>query len=110
MKIPYALFPLWIIEQYELDKHVHNGYIYLELRRAVWGLPRAAILANKRLKQKLAPFGYHECKNSPGLWYHKTKNITFTLVDDNFRVKYADTSDVEHLIASIQANYELTVD
>ena len=53
MKMPYALFPQWIIEQYELDKHVQNGYIYLELRRAVWGLPQAGILANKRLKQKI---------------------------------------------------------
>ena len=41
MKIPLALFPRWIIEQYELEKHMHNGYIYLELRRAVWGLPQA---------------------------------------------------------------------
>ena len=51
MKIPLALFPRWIIQQYELERHMHNGYIYLELIRAVWGLPQAGILANKRLKQ-----------------------------------------------------------
>jgi hypothetical protein len=110
MKIPYALFPQWTIEQYGLDKHEHNGYIFLELRQAVWGLPQAGILANKKLKQKLAPFGYHECKNTPGLWYHETRNITFTLVVDNFGVKYVDTTNVEHLISSIKKNYELTVD
>ncbi len=82
----------------------------MELRRAVWGLPQAGILANKCLKCKLAPFGYHECKNTPRLWYHDTKNITFTLVVDNFGVKYVDKSNVEHLIASLQANYALTVD
>ena len=84
MKIPLALFPQWIIEQYDLKKHVHNRYIYLELRQSVWGLPQAGIHANKLLKQKLEPFGYHKCKNTPGLWYHKTKSITFTLVVDNF--------------------------
>jgi hypothetical protein len=47
MKIPYALFPRWIIDQYGLEEHLHNGYIFLELRRAVWGLPQAGILANK---------------------------------------------------------------
>jgi len=25
MKIPYALFPRWIIKQYGLEEHVHNG-------------------------------------------------------------------------------------
>ena len=60
MNIPIALFQQWIIKQYELEKHVFNGFLHLELRQAVWGLPQAGILANKRLKQKLAPFRYHE--------------------------------------------------
>ncbi len=80
------------------------------MRRAVWGLPQAGILANKKLKQKLAPFGYHECKNTPGLWYQETRSITFTLVVDNFGVKYVNKTDVEHFISSIKSNYELTVD
>ena len=87
-----------------------NGYVHLELRRAVWGLPQAGILANKRLKWKLAPFGYQECKNTLGLWYHGTKNIIFTLVVEDFGVKYVDKSNVEHLITSLKANYALTVD
>jgi hypothetical protein len=74
------------------------------------GLPQAGILANKPLKQKLAPFGYHKCKNTPGLWYHDTKTITFTLAVDDFGVEYVDKSNVEHLIASLKANYALTVD
>jgi hypothetical protein len=32
MKIPYALFPRWIIKKYGLEEHVHNGYILLEMR------------------------------------------------------------------------------
>jgi len=80
------------------------------MRRAVWGLPQAGIHANKKLKQKLAPFGYHECKNTPELWHHETRSITFTLMVDDFGVKYVDKTDVKHLISSIKANYELTVD
>jgi hypothetical protein len=57
MRIPLALFPIWIVEQYDLKKHVLNGFVYLEMRRAVWGLPQAGILVNKRLRRKLAPFG-----------------------------------------------------
>jgi hypothetical protein len=49
MKMPILLFPTWIIAQYNLQKYVLNNFIYLEMRRAVWGLPQAGILANKLL-------------------------------------------------------------
>jgi hypothetical protein len=47
MKIPFALFPSWIVEQYDLAKHQKDGWVYLEMRRAVWGIPQAGILAIK---------------------------------------------------------------
>jgi hypothetical protein len=37
MKIPLALFPSWIVKQYELAKHQKDGWVYLEMRRAIWG-------------------------------------------------------------------------
>ena len=67
MKIPIGLFPPWIVEQYNLLHHVHNGYIYVEILRVVWGLPLAGILANKLLQKSLAPHGYYKCKQIPGL-------------------------------------------
>ena len=35
MKMPLALFPAWIIEQYNLTELALNGYVHLEMRRAV---------------------------------------------------------------------------
>jgi hypothetical protein len=58
----------------------------------------------------LAPFGYYECVNTPGLWYHETRLITFTLVVDDFGIKYVNKADVDHLIASIKNTYTLTED
>ena len=49
MKMPLALFPTWIVEQYNLKELALNGYVHLEMRRAVWGLPQAGILANLRI-------------------------------------------------------------
>jgi len=49
MKILYSLFPALTIKQYGLEKHKHNGYIFFEIHRAVWGLLQAGILANKKL-------------------------------------------------------------
>ncbi len=51
MKMPLSLFLPWTKEQYNLDKLAKNGFVYLEMRRAVWGLPQAGILANKLLRK-----------------------------------------------------------
>jgi hypothetical protein len=72
------------------------------MRQAVWGLPQAGILANKWLRWKLAPFGYFKHVNTPGLWYHKSRQISFTLVVDDFGVEYVNKADVDHLVASIK--------
>jgi hypothetical protein len=68
------------------------------------------ILANKRLRRKLAPFGYHKSTNTPGLWRHESRPLTFTLVVNNFGVKFVNKANVNHLIASIKKTYTLTED
>lgn len=68
MKMPLSLFPKWIVKQYDLTKHAKDGWVHLEMCHAIWGLPQAGILPNKRLRWKLAPFGYYECVNTLGLW------------------------------------------
>jgi hypothetical protein len=110
MRIPYALFPPWIVEQYALQDKVLYGNIYMEMRRAMWGLPQAGILANKLLKKRLAPHGYFECTHTPGLWRHATRPITFTLVVNDFGVKYTQQEDMDHLIECIKKKYKLTKD
>ncbi len=74
------------------------------MRRAVWGLPQAGILANKPLRQKLIPFGYYKSTSTPGLWCHNTRPISITLVVDDFGVsiKYVNEDEVQHLIASMK--------
>jgi hypothetical protein len=39
MKMPLSLFPQWIVQQYNLNTHAKDGWVHLEMRRAVWGLP-----------------------------------------------------------------------
>ena len=87
MKMPLALFPEWIKKQYNLDTHAQDGFVFLEIRHAVWGLPQARILANK-LFPKATQTNY-EYANTPGLWRHATRLITFSLVIDDFGIKYA---------------------
>ncbi len=102
MKIPLLLFPECTTDQYKLKTQALYGGVYIEMRRAVWSLPQAGILANKCLHRKLAPFGYYESTNTPGLWHQKSKPITFTLVINNFGVKFVYKANVDKLISSIK--------
>jgi hypothetical protein len=110
MKIPLALFLDWIKKQYNLDSLVLNGFVFLKMHRAVWGLPQAGILANKLRRKRLLPHGYYECVNTPGLLKHSTCPIVFTMVIDNFGVKYMGKEHADHLIQSLKTDYELTKD
>ncbi len=46
----------------------------------------------------------------PGLWKHNTRPIQFTLVVDNFGVKYTRQEDVEHLKSVIEQDYTVNLD
>jgi hypothetical protein len=110
MKMPISLFPPWIVTQYNLLNKVLGGYIYLQISKAIWGLPQAGILANKLLQKHLAPHGYYECKNTQGLWKHTSQPISFTLIVDNFGVKYERKEVIDHLIKALKTKYSLIKD
>ena len=53
MKMPLDIFPQTTIDQYDLTRHARNGYVYLEVQKAIYGLPLAGILANQILRKRL---------------------------------------------------------
>ena len=67
----------------------------MEIRKAIYGLPQAGVLANKLLKKRLAPEGYYEMPHTPGMWKHVSRPIAFTLVVDDFAVKYVNKHNAE---------------
>jgi hypothetical protein len=110
MKMPLELFPEWIKIQYDLEKYALNRFVYLEMWQAVWGLLQAGILEIKLLRCHLLPHSYYKCNNTPSLWKNQTCPIAFTLVVDNFGVKYVGKKHADHLIQCIKETYELTED
>ena len=68
MKMPLKMFPEHVKKQYNLLEHEKGGYVYLEIRRAIYGLPQAGRLANQQLTEFLEPHGYYEVDHTPGLW------------------------------------------
>ena len=105
MKMPLKIFPKHVKKQYNLMEHEKNGFVYLEIRRAIYGLPQAGRLANLQLKEFLEPEGYYEVDHTPGLWRHKWRPISFTLVVDDFGVKYVGKEHALHLLSILEAKY-----
>jgi hypothetical protein len=70
MKILYALVLDEIKEQYKLDEKVNDGYVYMEIRKSMYGLPQAGHIAYDQLKEHLQKHGYRPEKYTPGLWHH----------------------------------------
>lgn len=96
--------------QYDLAQYVTNGYIMYEIRKGLYGLVQAGRLANDQLVEHLETFQYYPAKNTPGLFSHLTRPISFTLCVDDFGVKYTNTADVDHLIAALKTRYRITID
>ena len=112
MKIPIAQIPEEIINEYKLRNKVHtDGSVYIEIRKGMYGLPQAGMLANKLLKRRLAQHGYYEVHHKPGYWRHVWRPIDFTLVVDDFGVGYEKNEHALHLLHTLRQYYEaVTVD
>ena len=60
MKMPIKLIPAKIRELYNLHDNIHNNNIYMQIERGMYSLLQAGILANKLLRERLAPYGFYE--------------------------------------------------
>jgi hypothetical protein len=80
-------FPEEIVEKYNLKALAVDGWVYIEIRKGMYGLNQAGLIANQLLQKRLEPFGYYTAQHTPGLWLHKTWQIAFSLIVDDFAVK-----------------------
>lgn len=59
MKIKYSIFPPVIIVKYNLqDKVAPDGFIYIKIKKGMYGLKEAAVLAYDQLVGFLNKYGY----------------------------------------------------
>jgi hypothetical protein len=111
MKIPIRNIPDDIIEMYKLQEKVSSdGYVYIKIKKGMYGLKQAALLAFDYLVKCLEPHGYVPCAHSVGLWKHKTRRTRFCLCVDDFGVKYFSKDDADHLITTLRKYFKVSVD
>ena len=117
MKEPEYMRLLWkhipedIKKKYNLyDKQAQDGYVYIKIKKGMYGLKQAAILAFNNLVTNLSKAGYRPIMHTLGMWEHKTRRTKFCLCVDDFGVKYFSREDGEHLLHALQDDYTVTTD
>ena len=95
--IPLKIIPQEIIDTYDLKALVDDqGWIYMRIEKGMYGLKQAGIITNQELVKHIAPFGYHPVKHTPVLCFHNSKKTFFSLLVDDFCVKYCSTEDADN--------------
>jgi len=95
------LFPQDTIDKYNLASKVdQNGNVHCEVQRGMYGLPQAGIIAQELLEERLQKAGYTQ----------EWQPISFTLVVDDFGIKYIGKEHVKHLIKSLKEHYKAEED
>ena len=108
--IPVKHIPEDIMSQYVLQSLVVNGYVLVEIGKGMYGLLQAGFIARKRLNTHLLKFSYKKSEHTPGLYAHTTRVTAFTLVVDNFGIKYFSKDDALHLLTCLRVVYEIITD
>ena len=102
MRIPLDIIKEEIIQQYNLINLSQKGFVYMEIQKGVYGLPQAVKIVNVKLKLHLYKFGYEPAPINPGLWQHQTCPLQFSLVADDFGIKYERQEAITHLLYSLK--------
>ncbi|KAL7528112.1 hypothetical protein ACHAXR_002275 [Thalassiosira sp. AJA248-18] len=87
MKMNLDIIPQEFQDAYDLDTKAKGGHVVMEIHK-----------------------GYFEMPRTPRLWKHVSGPVAFTLVVDDFGVKYVEEQHARHLIEAIKGEYTVKVD
>eukprot|EP00804_Cyclotella_cryptica_P001048 CCRYP_008349-RA/>CCRYP_008349-RA protein AED:0.36 eAED:0.38 QI:0/0/0/1/0/0/3/0/608 len=110
-RVKLSDIPEEIIEEYKLrELATKDEWVYFRADKTHYGLPQAGSLSHDLLEKRLNAEGYVKTLTVPGLWKHKTRNIQFVLVVDDFGIKYVKKEDLDHLVGVLKRYYDVSVD
>ena len=109
IRIKLSDIPDEIIDEHKLkEKAIKDGSVYTMTIHGMYGLPQAGLLANELLEKRPNKHGYQQSKLVPGLWKHDWHPMQFTLVVDDFGIKYIGKEHALHLNTALEDNYKVT--
>ena len=108
MRLPVKFLSTSILNKYNLHQYINNGAVLFEVVKSLYGLPHAGKISQDSLITHLAAHGYHQTATTC-LFRHESNGVTFTLVVDDFGVKFNNKQAAQHLIDCLMLRYPLTV-
>ena len=107
MRLKIKDMPDNVIEHYKLrERATHDGYVYVQINKGMYGLPQAGIIAQELLEKRLNAAGYRQSTITPGFWKHDWRPISFALCVDDFGVKYVGEEHAKHLLQTLNKTYK----
>ena len=82
--------PLNIQKRYDIEQYIVNGYVVMEIK-----------LSQDQLVTHLEKHDSIQCPNTLCLFEHKSNGVVFSLVVDDFLIKYHKQEDANHLLAAL---------
>ena len=102
MRIHRSLIPQAIIDHYDVEQFIDaDGYVYVEINGAMYGLKQGGRISNQELVSRLGVAHFYPCRHTPGLFRHRTRDVFFTLIVDDFFVGYTSKPDVQFLLGGL---------
>ena len=103
LRMKLTHFPQDVKDHYNLEELVDaKGFVYVRCERGVYGLPHAGIIAQQLLEERLEKHGYRQSQHTPGFWRHDWRPICFSLLVDDFGVKYVGEEHAQHLLSVLR--------
>ena len=97
-----------VARHYNLETKVKSdGYVYIEIRRGMYGIPQLGLLAQQLLEKRLNAEGCSQYTLVPGLWTYSWRPSTFTVCVNYFGVKYVGEQHVDHLMTVLSSHYTI---
>jgi hypothetical protein len=111
MILTKSQLPQEIIEEFkmQIDWNEDNNAL-VQIEYSLYGLPHAGRISAIKVDNLLKRHGYHQCYSTPCLYHNKHNGIYFTLIVDDYLIKYKHKQDAEHLLNALQTEYEVSVD
>ncbi len=106
----FVFIPFAIQSKYHLRDLDQSKSIMFEIACGMYGLVEAGRLAQDRLIAHLDSHCYYVAANTPCLSKHRSRSTIFSLVVDDFGIKFGSQADADHLLSTLRLLYNITVD
>lgn len=102
MWLPRWVFPQEFIDEHNLEDKFQGDRILVRINKGMYGLLQGGRLAYVQLVKHWKLHGYERAGYTPRLFKNKTRGTVFSLVVDDFGVKYTSQDDTNHFIAALE--------